>query len=106
VISTLADMDRWLEAWRGGELLSDSLAAEMWDLVAVEGAPGFGYGLGAAGLGDYRGHNGSVPGYESAVWEIAGHRIVVFTNGFCHPVELEVHTADAIAFAIGEHLLP
>jgi D-alanyl-D-alanine carboxypeptidase len=69
VISTTGDLDRFITALLGGDLLPPDLLAQMRDALP---AGGFGYGLGLLSLdlgpecgGVYEGHDGGLPGYLS-----------------------------------------
>lgn len=72
-VSTTADLNRFLQALVGGELLSDAVLAEMQDTVPVSEEmqvfwPGGGYGLGLVNRplscgGSYWGHEGGESGY-------------------------------------------
>ncbi|MFJ9694782.1 serine hydrolase domain-containing protein [Kitasatospora sp. NPDC101183] len=68
-ISTAADLNRFVAALVGGELLEPAQLAEMERLTP--GAPGGGYGMGLMRFdtpcGVFWGHTGGAPGYETAV---------------------------------------
>lgn len=83
MISTLEDMRVWAPALATGKLLSTELQAQRLQTVpAPPGAPNGGYGLGLFEIGGWIGHNGTVPGYQTAVFYLPQRQItmVVFTN--------------------------
>jgi D-alanyl-D-alanine carboxypeptidase len=83
MISTLEDMHVWAPAVATGQLLSAAMQAQRLQTVpAPPGAPNGGYGLGLFDLAGWIGHNGSVPGYQTAVFYLPEKQttMVVFTN--------------------------
>ena len=83
MISTLDDMHVWAPAVATGKLLSAGLQAQRLQTVpAPPGAPNGGYGLGLFDVGGWIGHNGSLPGYQTAVYYLPQRQttMVVFTN--------------------------
>jgi len=77
IVSTVPDLLIWLESLLGGELLSDEIRDEQFDF---EVADGFGYGLGVASMGGALGHNGTVFGYQTQMFEFSGSYFVIYTN--------------------------
>ncbi|RAG81952.1 serine hydrolase [Streptacidiphilus pinicola] len=65
MISDLRDMRLWAKDVATGTLLSPATQAERVKFIPA-GFPGAGYGLGLFETNGWRGHNGSIPGYESA----------------------------------------
>ena len=80
IISTVPDLMAWLESLINGELLTPEIREEQFDLFQV--SEGFGYGLGVASMGDALGHNGSVFGYQTQMFEYKGDYFVIYTNGY------------------------
>ncbi len=82
LVSTVADLDRWLHALIDGVSLSAALQRERM-MLRPTGEDGFLYGLGVMTHGRLIGHAGGIPGYTS----FAGHdpasraNIVVLANG-------------------------
>ena len=79
IISTVPDLMIWLESLIRGELLTPQVKDEQFDFPVSEG---FGYGLGVASMGDALGHNGSVFGYQTQMFEYKGAYFVIYTNGY------------------------
>ncbi|SFT97039.1 D-alanyl-D-alanine carboxypeptidase [Actinopolyspora lacussalsi subsp. righensis] len=70
LISTPTDLNRFYDALLGGELLDESLLAEMRETVAVPNSPTLRYGLGlmrfeTPACGAMWGHEGTVPGMST-----------------------------------------
>ncbi len=83
IVSTLDDMQIWIEAVGTGDLVSLQSQAERLDMVAT--GLGFDYGFGVMGVGDWIGHNGSFPpGYQSIALHdpVQDQTIVVLTNSW------------------------
>jgi D-alanyl-D-alanine carboxypeptidase len=70
VISNLEDMHTRAPALASGKLLSPEMQAQRLQTVGATPmtAPNDGYGLGLFNLGGWIGHNGSLPGYQTAVF--------------------------------------
>ena len=73
MISTLDDMHTWAPALATGALLSPDLQQQRLRIIPDPGDPGdpgdpadFGYGMGVFTVAGWIGHNGSVPGYQTA----------------------------------------
>ncbi|MEY9940595.1 hypothetical protein ABH932_005401 [Streptacidiphilus sp. MAP5-52] len=65
MISDLRDLHLWAKDVATGTLLSPATQAQRLKFVPVAGFTGGGYGLGLFETHGWRGHNGSLPGYES-----------------------------------------
>jgi D-alanyl-D-alanine carboxypeptidase len=65
VVSTAADLARFVEALAAGTLVSPASAAAQ--RTAVAASP-IGYGLGVVVGGGWIGHDGAIPGYESEAY--------------------------------------
>ncbi|MFJ3585878.1 serine hydrolase domain-containing protein [Streptomyces sp. NPDC090127] len=65
MISDLADLRRWAKIVATGELLTPETQAQRLKMLPT-GIPGTSYGLGIFETGGWIGHNGSIPGYETA----------------------------------------
>jgi D-alanyl-D-alanine carboxypeptidase len=70
VISTTSDLDRFITALLGGDLLPPDLLAQMRDTLPPAGGSGYGLGLVALDFGPecggvYEGHDGGIAGYLS-----------------------------------------
>jgi len=77
VVSTLGDLHRWTPALARGTLLDARLQRERLRWVAT-GQPGFEYGLGIFEIDGFVGHNGLIPGYDSAIlYSPSSHTTVV-----------------------------
>jgi len=110
VISTVADMDRWIDILLDGEALEPATSRAQLDTIPIpkpDGEPsGFGYGMGVADFGGIVGHNGGIPGFQSFAGRIIalGVNVSVIVN-----VESGAtggQPADIIAFAIRDALTP
>lgn len=77
IVSTVTDLLIWLESLIGGELLSEEIRDEQFDF---EVADGFGYGLGVASMDGALGHNGTIFGYQTQMFEFSGSYFVIYTN--------------------------
>ena len=85
IISTLPDMLRWAKVHGTGSLLSQASRDEMFTWVSVaDGTPcsdmDFGYGAGTLNMKGAKGHNGSVPGYQSFFYTYKGYRFAALAN--------------------------
>lgn len=71
IVSTLADLKIWAQAFSEGRLLSNKLQEESKKFIVESGYPQSGYGLGMMAWGSFHGHSGM----------IKGHCIVMFRDG-------------------------
>lgn len=70
MVSTPSDLFRWLQEVEQGELLSEEMQEERFDLVEVpESAEGTGYGIGVLSIPGWSGHDGLLPGYETFAFQ-------------------------------------
>lgn len=116
IVSTAEDLAIWAHALAQGALLPLDLQLQrlrtvpIGDLPPLPGFPGqplpSGYGLGIARFGDYLGHNGAVPGYQSiAVYDpYRKSTIVMLLNAYVYEEAAGVPTS--IDDAIPTQLLP
>lgn len=69
IISTMGDLDKYAEDLGTGALLSAKMQEERLKYCPIaysyEGPSKFGYGLGIINFGNWLGHDGSLPGYNS-----------------------------------------
>jgi D-alanyl-D-alanine carboxypeptidase len=83
-ISTLSDLHRYVVALAKGSLLSRASARAQWTTVPLSSSsPAWqSYGLGAMQMGPYRGHDGEIPGFISAMMADpkTGASVVVLLN--------------------------
>jgi D-alanyl-D-alanine carboxypeptidase len=104
VISTVADMDRWISILLDGEAISaESSQAQqtMLPILKPDGEPsGFGYGMGIADFFGVVGHNGGIDGFQSFAGRIMalGVNVSVIVN--INYGLTGAQPADAIAFAV------
>lgn len=104
VISTVADMDRWISILLDGEAISaTSSAAQLATLPVLkpDGEPsGLGYGLGVADFAGIVGHNGGIDGFQTFAGRIMtlGVNVSVIVN--INYGLTGAQPADAIAFAV------
>jgi CubicO group peptidase (beta-lactamase class C family) len=105
IVSTVGDLNGWGQALGTGALISPATFAERSQFCAAGAWPyggptEFGYGLGLMQLGNWIGHDGSVPGFSSMTFyepktgaEITGVEnlqstgIAVFSNAFVKIVQ-------------------
>jgi D-alanyl-D-alanine carboxypeptidase len=83
VISNLEDMHVWAQALASGRMVSPRMQEQRLQTVtAPPNPPSDGYGLGLFELSGWIGHNGSLPGYQTAVFDLPEKQttMVVFTN--------------------------
>jgi D-alanyl-D-alanine carboxypeptidase len=83
LVSTASDVARFYEALLGGEVVSDESLEAMREVVEEE--PGVQRGLGFAhgeeSCGDWYGHDGAVPGYNTTVRMMeSGRQMVLMVN--------------------------
>ncbi|MEV6319387.1 serine hydrolase domain-containing protein [Streptomyces sp. NPDC051776] len=81
MISDLHDLRRWAKIVATGTLLSPETQRERLKVLPT-GIPGLSYGLGIFELDGWIGHNGSLPGYESATVYLPSQKatLVVLLN--------------------------
>jgi D-alanyl-D-alanine carboxypeptidase len=83
MISTLDDMHVWADALANGTLLDPDTQKQRLDTVTAPPLPPQdGYGLGIFDLAGWIGHNGSLPGYQTVVAQLAPRdmTMVIMTN--------------------------
>jgi D-alanyl-D-alanine carboxypeptidase len=85
VVSSLNDMKKWSESVAGGTLLSPATRkAQLDNAIALDKTSSYGLGVSILKLpsGEWRGHNGAVPGYSSLASSLADQSatVVVFMN--------------------------
>jgi D-alanyl-D-alanine carboxypeptidase len=112
MISDLRDMRRWAKDVATGTLLSPATQAQRVNFIPA-GFPGAGYGLGLFETNGWQGHNGSIPGYESAVVYLPaeGATLVVLLNTDilykgAEPSTVFAHTITQIATPNHVYTLP
>lgn len=103
IISTQADIKRWLEALRSGELLTPEMHKEQMTF----GPPNTdNYGLGLMGFTSFIGHSGEILGYNNAAYTQTkedGVTIIVFINRYPNAIE---GVPEEILGAIAKDLAP
>ena len=80
IVASAADVATFYEALLGGELVSDESLAAMKVTVPEKGAGierGLGLARGSESCGDWYGHDGAVPGYDSVARVMDSGRVVV-----------------------------
>lgn len=105
IVSTLADVGIWIEALGRGDLLSPESQAER--LVMNPAEDGYdAYGFGIARIGDWIGHDGVFPGFQSlALYDPAlDQSIVILANSTF--AGSDYHFPDAVAGQITPLLVP
>lgn len=85
VVSSLTDMKTWIESVASGSLLSPAMRkAQLENAIALDKTSSYGLGVSISKLpsGEWRGHNGAVPGYSSWASSLADRSVtvVVFMN--------------------------
>ena len=80
LISTIDDMDVWLDALITGSLLPEWLRDQQFTFVDT-GEEGLRYGLGVWDIKGRIGHRGAVPGYTSYVWRYRDYDFCGLFNG-------------------------
>lgn len=83
IVSTAPDVARFYEALLGGEVVSDDSLAAMRTVVEEEPGldRGLGFAHGEASCGEWYGHDGAVPGYNSTVRVMeSGRQMVLMFN--------------------------
>jgi D-alanyl-D-alanine carboxypeptidase len=83
IISNMQDLAIWVRILSGGSLLSERAKNEQFKFVET-GQPYLKYGLGVARLGNFVGHDGGIPGYNSAMFYLPAKDtiIIVLLNNF------------------------
>lgn len=108
VISTVADMDRWITILLDGEAISTaSSAAQLATLpvLKADGEPsGLGYGLGVADFAGIVGHNGGIDGFQTFAGRIVDLGVNVSAIVNINYGITGAQPADAVAFAIRQVL--
>ncbi|MGN6030408.1 MAG: serine hydrolase domain-containing protein, partial [Thermomicrobiales bacterium] len=108
VISTVADMDRWIDILLDGEALEPATSRAQLDVIPIpkpDGEPsGFGYGMGVADFGGIVGHNGGIPGFQSFAGRITALAVNVSVIVNVESGISGGQPADIIAFAIRDVL--
>lgn len=105
IVATLADVGTWIEALGSGDLLSAESQAER--LVMNPAGEGYdAYGFGIARIGDWIGHDGVFPGFQSvALYDPAlDQSIVILANSTF--AGSDYHFPDAVAEKITPLLVP
>ncbi|MGB3328730.1 MAG: serine hydrolase domain-containing protein, partial [Thermomicrobiales bacterium] len=104
VISTVEDMDHWIDCLIEGRVLDPATSRAQLDVLPIlkpDGEPsGMGYGLGIADFAGIVGHNGGIPGFQSFAGRIMalGVNVSVIVN-----IDMGAdgkQPADAIAYAL------
>ncbi|MDI1464507.1 serine hydrolase domain-containing protein [Catellatospora sp. KI3] len=82
MVSNLADLRVWAKALAEGSLLSPAMRRELLRTTPIAPNAGVSYGLGIADWGGWLGHNGTILGYNAAMFyePKTGSVIVVETN--------------------------
>jgi D-alanyl-D-alanine carboxypeptidase len=86
VVSTLGDLDRWIDVLTESRSISPSLHEERMRFGPIPGSDdrggGWGYGFGVANFGGLIGHNGGIPGFQSFAAHMpgTGANIIVLAN--------------------------
>ncbi|MBV1852965.1 serine hydrolase domain-containing protein [Catellatospora tritici] len=82
MVSNLADLRVWAKALAEGSLLSETMRRERLRTVPLAANAGVSYGLGIADWGGWLGHNGTILGYNAAMFydPKTGSVIIVETN--------------------------
>lgn len=104
IVSTLDDVRRWTEALGRGDLVSpESQAARLVMNPAGDGYDAYGFGL--ARIGDWIGHDGVFPGYQSvALYDpVMDQTVVILANSGYFD---DYHFPDAVVTQITPLLVP
>lgn len=94
IVSTAKDMAVWARALAQGLLLNEKSRRERFTFVETMG-PNFLYGLGVSKVNGFVGHNGTVIGYSSAVYNYRDYGFAVLVNGHS-AIRNDVHPAEEI----------
>ncbi|MDT0345312.1 serine hydrolase domain-containing protein [Streptomyces litchfieldiae] len=112
LVTTARDLNRFLTALLGGELLAPAELAAMRDTRPVPGAPGHGYGLGLAAAplscgGSYWHHDGTTLGFTGAngVTADGTRAVTVWTNGHDSADPARQARVEAAMRALVDHAL-
>jgi D-alanyl-D-alanine carboxypeptidase len=102
IVSNVTDMKAWVEALVTGSLLSaDIQAARLTWLDTGEDHTQYGYGI--LKYGDFIGHDGTLPGYDTAMYYLPSHRATfVVAANTCGAV----HAPKNVLHGIVELLIP
>ena len=102
-VSTVGDLELWLEELTSGSLLSAESQRERLDLVSIPRNPeGTGYGLGIARTNGWLGHSGDVPGFSSTMYSRDDGSIIIVLTSTDAPVKRSDGTAIAASAGIAE----
>jgi len=84
VVSTLDDLDKWINELLSGTLLNEELQAKRENInMQMAGAPeGVNYGLAIANMFGAVGHNGAVAGYNTILFKYNNTTFIAFGNGY------------------------
>jgi len=105
IVSTIGDVRTWIEALGKGSLISPDAQAER--LVMNPAGDGYdAYGFGIARIGDWIGHDGVFPGYQSvALYDpTLDQTIVILANSM--DASSDYHFPDAVVAQITPLLVP
>lgn len=105
IVSTLGDVRTWIEALGKGNLISPEAQAER--LIMNPAGDGYdAYGFGIARIGDWIGHDGVFPGYQSvALYDpTMDQTIVILANSM--DASSDYHFPDAVVAQITPLLVP
>jgi D-alanyl-D-alanine carboxypeptidase len=83
MVSNIQDLAIWARILSNGSLLSERAKNEQFKFIDT-GQPHSKYGLGVARLGNFIGHDGGIPGYNSAMFYLPARDtiIIVLLNNF------------------------
>lgn len=102
-VSTVADLQIWLEELTTGSLLSTESQSARLDLVSIPGNPeGTGYGLGIARTNGWLGHSGDIPGYSATLYSRDDGSTVIVLTSTDAPAERSDGTVIAASAGIAE----
>lgn len=108
VISTVADMDRWISILLDGEAISAGASQAQRATLPIlkpDGEPsGFGYGMGIADFFGIVGHNGGIDGFQTFAGRIVALDVNVSVIVNINYGLTGAQPADAVAFAVRKAL--
>ena len=104
MVSNLDDLKVWAEALGTGQLISPAMQNERLKWISM---PEFGnfasYGLGILKIGDFIGHTGADPGYNSAMYYLPEKdAVIVVLFNYCSGTDI----VDVTSLGIGKALFP
>ncbi|MGC4108163.1 MAG: serine hydrolase domain-containing protein [Thermomicrobiales bacterium] len=109
VISTISDLDRWVDVLIDGKAIEPATSRAQLDLLPIlkpDGEPsGMAYGMGVADFGGIVGHNGGIPGFQSFAGRIMALNVNVAVIVNVDSGVTGVQPADAIALALRDLLI-